>query len=245
MMTMNRAIASSLMLCVASLSFTGCQTMDRNRRATGAVIGTTVGGAAGALIDRDNPWRGALIGMAAGAAVGTGVGHVLQRQKEAFDRIEDLEVQRETVILQQPPAYYDAGPDTPSEEPRIYSERSEALMVRISSDVLFEKGSSALSAHGVNKVREIGDVLREYPESDVYIRGYTSSEGDDRVNYELSQRRAEVVRNELVAAGIAPSRLFPQGMGSSNPVATNETEAGRVQNRRVELHVVPRNQGTT
>lgn len=245
MLATHRSIATSLIVCVAAMSFTGCQTMNENRRTSGAVIGTTVGGAAGALIDRDNPWRGALIGMAAGAALGTGVGHVLQKQKEAFDRIEDLEVQRETVILQQPPAYYDAGPDSPREEPRAYSERTEALMVRISSDVLFEKGSSALSAHGVSKVREIAGVLREYPESDVYIRGYTSSEGDDRVNFELSHRRAEVVRSELVAAGISPSRLFPQGMGSSNPVASNETESGRVQNRRVELHVVPRGQGTT
>lgn len=244
MLAMPRSIATTLMVCVAALSFTGCETMDRNRRATGAVVGTAVGGAAGALIDSDNPWRGALIGMAAGAAVGTGVGHVLQRQKEAFDRIEELEVQQQQVILQQPPAYYDEGPDTPEEEPRIYSERAEALMVRISSEVLFEKGSSALSAHGVGKVREIADVLKEYPESDVYIRGYTSSEGDDKVNFELSHRRAEVVRNELVAAGISPSRLFPQGMGSSNPIASNETEAGRVRNRRVELHVVPRGQGT-
>jgi outer membrane protein OmpA-like peptidoglycan-associated protein len=115
-------------------------------------------------------------------------------------------------------------------------------MVRVSNDVIFEKGSSALSAHGVGKVREIAAVLREYPESDVYIRGYTSSEGDDKVNFDLSHRRAEVVRNELVAAGISPSRLFPQGMGSSNPVASNDTESGRVQNRRVELHVVPRGQ---
>ena len=106
--------------------------------------------------------------------------------------------------------------------------------------MLFDKGSSALTARGVTRVREIAQVLRDYPDSDVYIRGYSSSEGDDKVNYELSQRRAEVVRNASIAAGIDPVRLFAQGMGSSNPLADNNTESGRIQNRRVELIVVPR-----
>lgn len=240
MPAMTRSIATALMVSIAAVGLTGCETMNRNRTATGAVIGGAVGTAAGALIDEDNPWRGALIGLAAGTALGGGVGYVLEKQKEAFERIEDLEVRQEQVILQQPPVYTESAPGEYTSPPQSYSERTDALMVRVSSDVLFEQGSSALSPHGVTKVREIAGVLKEYPESDVYIRGYTSSEGDDRVNFELSQRRAQVVANELVAAGVSPSRLFPHGMGSSNPVAPNDTESGRVQNRRVELHVVPR-----
>lgn len=176
------------------------------------------------------------IGAAAGAALGTGVGHVLQKQKEAFDRIEGLETREQTVILQQPPTSYAAGEPVP---PRA-STQAAALNVRISGDVLFDQGSSALSPRGVSKIAEVAQVLRQHPDSDVYVRGYTSSEGDDRTNFELSQRRAEVVRNELTAQGVNPVGIFAQGMGSSNPIASNDTVAGRVQNRRVELIIVPR-----
>jgi outer membrane protein OmpA-like peptidoglycan-associated protein len=243
-----RTIAGSLALCVAAVGFTGCRTMNEHRTATGAVAGTVVGGTAGALIDRNNPWRGALIGMAAGAAVGGGIGYVLQQQKEAFDRIADLEARPERVVVQQyPQAQYD-DPGHPNYGQPDYSQpprevQTDALRVTISSEVLFTVGSSALSPHGVNKVREIAAVLNEYPDSDVYIRGYTSSEGDDRANFELSQRRAQVVKNELIASGVNPSRLWAEGLGSSNPVASNATEAGRMQNRRVELFVIPRSAG--
>lgn len=240
MIGISRTIAGSLALCVATAGLSGCQTMNENRTATGAVAGTVVGGAAGVLIDRDNPWRGALIGMATGAALGGGIGYVLQQQKEAFDRIADLEARPERIIVQQAPAYNEPAQNNAGSQ---YSDPEEnlvdALRVTISSDVLFPVGSSALSAHGAAKVREVATVLQQYPDSTVYIRGYTSSEGDDKANFELSQRRAQVVRNELIAAGISPSRLWAEGMGSSDPVAGNDTEAGRMQNRRVELHVVP------
>jgi len=218
------------------ISGMGCQTMSEHRTATGAVAGTALGAGAGALIDKGNPYRGALIGAAAGALLGTGVGHVLQKQKQAFDRIEGLETRQQAVVLQQPPQYGDEGQ---TRLPR-QSAQIEALLVRVPSEVLFERGSSALSAQGVQKVRDVAQVLRDYPDSDVYIRGFTSSEGEDKTNFELSQRRAEVVRNELAAAGVSSSRLYAQGMGSSNPVASNDTEAGRALNRRVELFVVPR-----
>jgi outer membrane protein OmpA-like peptidoglycan-associated protein len=246
MLIINRSIAGSLVLCVAAVGFTGCRTMDEHRTATGAVAGTVVGTTAGALIDRNNPWRGALIGAAAGAAVGGGIGYVLQQQKDAFDRISDLEARPQRVVVQQyPQSYYaepgvSGQPEYTSPPPQPQEVQVDALLVTISSEVLFPVGSSALSAHGTTKVREVAAVLNQYPDSDVYIRGYTSSEGDDRANFELSQRRAQVVRNELIAAGVAPNRLWAEGMGSSNPVASNATEAGRVQNRRVELHVVPR-----
>lgn len=219
--------------CVAS---SGCQTTNEHRTATGAVAGTAIGAGAGALIDKDNRYRGALIGAAAGALVGTGVGHVLQRQKEAFDRIEYLETQSQAVILQQPPSHADDGQ---TRLPRK-SGQIEALLVRVPSEVLFERGSSALTSQGSAKIKEVAAVLREYPDSDIYVRGYSSSEGDDRANFELSQRRAEVVRNELAAAGVSTSRLYAQGMGASNPVGDNNTEAGRALNRRVEMFVVPR-----
>jgi outer membrane protein OmpA-like peptidoglycan-associated protein len=206
--------------------------MNEHRTATGAVAGGLIGGGAGALIDDDNPWRGALIGTAAGSLIGAGVGHVLQKQKEAFDRIEGLEAQQQKVVLQQPQV---SGSTEPPKQVQ-----SEALVVRIPAEVLFAQGSSALTSAGTMKIHDMANILREYPDSDVYVHGYTSSEGDDKMNFDLSQRRAEVVKGALVTDGIAPARLYAMGMGSSNPIADNSTEFGRTQNRRVELYVVPR-----
>ena len=236
MRTLRQSLILVLSFGLVAVSFTGCQTMDEHRTTSGALVGAAIGGGAGALIDKDNPYRGALIGAAAGTAVGAGVGHVLQRQKEAFERIESLEVKQETVILQQPPQ---VGDDGQTRQPRP-STQTEAIMVRVPSEILFDKSSAVLSPHGATKVRELAQVLKDYPDSDVYIRGYTSSEGDLQFNNQLSQQRADSVKFELVAAGVNGSRLYSQGMGPTNPVASNDTEGGRAQNRRVDMHVVPR-----
>lgn len=235
-MNWSTRLSTYALIVAIAVSTVSCQTANNNRRATGAVVGTAVGAGAGAVIDKDNPFRGALIGAAAGALLGTGVGHVLQKQKEAFDRIEELETRQQAIVIQQPPQN---GEDGQSQRPS-QGEQVEALLITVPSEVLFERGSSALSAPGIQKVKDVAKVLTDYPDSDIYVRGYTSSEGDDKTNFELSQRRAEVVKNELSAAGVSISRLYAQGMGSSNPVATNDTEVGRALNRRVELIVVPR-----
>lgn len=218
----------ALVAMLAGGGLTGCQWMDEHRTATGATAGAVVGGVAGRAIGGDT--KGALIGAAAGAAIGGGVGYVLQRQKDAFDRIDDVEAQQTTINL--PPQ---AGAP---------AQQAQALQVTVGSDVLFEQGSSALSARGVQKLREVAQVLNQDPNSKIVVMGYTSSEGADQMNLELSQRRANVVMNQLIAYGVAPARLQAVGMGESDPVATNDTEAGRVQNRRVEIIVVPQ-EGST
>ncbi len=234
-MSHSRWLTYLTLIVSVAMTLAGCQTANEHRTATGATAGAVIGAAAGAMIDSDNPTRGALIGAAAGGAVGAGVGHVLQRQKEQFDRIEDLETEQQTVILQQTPL--PAGPSGTQPEP--INVEMPALMVRVQSEVLFAVGSSTLSAPGRAKLKDVAAILTEYPVSDVYVRGYTSSEGSDQSNFELSLRRAQVVGNELVANGVNASRVNAHGMGSSDPIADNGTEAGRVQNRRVEIYIVP------
>lgn len=82
------------------------------------------------------------------------------------------------------------------------------------------------------------DVLNQEPDIDVSVQGYTDSIGTEAYNQKLSQRRADSVKQYLVAGGISAARLTAIGYGESNPVATNETEDGRAQNRRVELRVL-------
>ena len=224
-----RSIVCWGVIAIMVVSSVGCQTMGEHRTATGAATGGAVGAGAGALIDKDHPERGALIGAAVGALLGAGVGHMLQKQKQAFERIESVEAQQETVILQQ----------AAEEGEQPVEEQMPALRVTIQNEVLFPVGSSALSEAGTAKIAEVALVLKEYPDSDAFIRGYTSSEGNDKDNFDLSLRRAVVVKNELIANGVAEERLDARGMGSSTPIGDNATEAGRVQNRRVEIHIVP------
>lgn len=237
MMTQRTQRWVSAGLLVAMTGLAGCETMNNNRTATGAGIGAVGGAIAGALIDEDNRWRGGAIGAAAGAAVGGGIGYVLQKQKESFDRIQELEARQQTVYIQQP-APPPPAPNAPPPPPPPPIQR-EALNLTIQSDVLFDQGSSALSAGGARKISEVATVLRDYPDSKIVVRGFTSSEGADAANVDLSQRRATAVANELVANRIASQRVEPQGMGESLPVADNNTELGRQKNRRVEILVIP------
>lgn len=228
MSRIQRALSAVLVLGVAAFPL-GCQTAGQHPTRTGAASGAVLGAGAGALLDDDKPLRGALIGAAAGGLVGAGVGHMIKRQREAYNRIEQLEVQEEVVVI---PAENQGGGEPVQEE-------RPALMLRLQSDVLFPAGSSTLSVAGSNKLAEIAQVMKEYPDSDALVRGYTSSEGGDQLNFELSQRRAQVVANELVANGVAASRLTAQGMGSAHPIGDNSTQEGRALNRRVDIHVVP------
>jgi outer membrane protein OmpA-like peptidoglycan-associated protein len=239
---MMRAVSLGL-IGLLGVGLTGCRTMDEHRTVTGAVAGTVVGAAAGALIAEDSA-KGALIGAAAGAAIGGGVGYLLQRQKDKFDKIEGVEATEQTVLVPQQQTGAEAGgaeawEDGAEVQPVEYVE-TQGLTLNLQEQVLFAVNSSALTSAGTTKVAEIAAVLREFPDSDVFILGYTSSDGGDAYNVELSQRRADAVRNTLIANQVAANRLTALGMGASNPIASNDTAEGRSANRRVEIIVVPR-----
>jgi outer membrane protein OmpA-like peptidoglycan-associated protein len=102
-------------------------------------------------------------------------------------------------------------------------------------DVLFAVNQAALTPGAMNNLSTLVTFLKEHPERHVTIEGYTDSTGSEAYNLELSQRRAEAVRNFLVQNGVEASRITATGYGEASPVAPNGTEAGRLQNRRVEV----------
>jgi len=102
-------------------------------------------------------------------------------------------------------------------------------------DVLFGVNQATLTPGAMNSLSTLVTFLKEHPERHVIIEGYTDSTGSESYNLELSQRRAEAVRNLLVQNGIEASRITATGYGEGSPVAPNTTEAGRLQNRRVEV----------
>jgi outer membrane protein OmpA-like peptidoglycan-associated protein len=83
-------------------------------------------------------------------------------------------------------------------------------------------------------------ILRDYPTAKIKLTGYTDNIGDVQRNLDLSVRRAERLKGLLVAAGVAQSRITTEGLGMADPVAPNDTDAGRAQNRRIELTIVSR-----
>jgi outer membrane protein OmpA-like peptidoglycan-associated protein len=83
-------------------------------------------------------------------------------------------------------------------------------------------------------------ILRDYPTAKIKLTGYTDNVGDVQRNLDLSERRAATLKRLLVAGGVAGSRIETEGLGMTDPVAPNDTEAGRAQNRRIELTIVSR-----
>jgi OOP family OmpA-OmpF porin len=104
--------------------------------------------------------------------------------------------------------------------------------------VNFDFDRSTIRRDAADILEEAARILREDPDIAVSVDGHTDAQGTDAYNDRLSERRAQAVVDHLVGLGISSSRLQPQGFGESRPVATNTTEEGRAENRRVELNVI-------
>lgn len=187
----------------------GCESLPGTRTQQGAVLGGIAGGATGAAVGGNA--AGAVIGTAAGAVAGGLIGRYLDQQGRELDAIPDATV-------------------TPQED---------RLLVSFPGDVFFESGSATLTSAAAERIDAVAQTLLRYPESRVVVRGHTDSTGTAARNQELSDARAEAVRDALVAQGVSEARIDAVGLASQFPVASNATDAGRQQNRRVELEIVP------
>ena len=217
-MQTRRRCATYLSIGVLALTLnTGCETMKEHKVDSGAGIGALAGAAAGAAIGgHENRAAGVLIGAAAGAAIGGGIGYYLDRKAQQYDEVENVDVYK------------------------VDNADDSHLRLRLSNSILFNQGSAALTAQGTAKVSEVADIMRQDADSHTIVKAYASEEGTEEANLALSKRRADAVRDILIANRVAPSRITSLGMGESNPVAPNDTETGRVQSRRVEIEVYPR-----
>ena len=117
----------------------------------------------------------------------------------------------------------------------MQAEQTDRGMVLTLGDVLFDLNRAELKPAGETTVGRLADFMAEYENRRVRVEGYTDSTGAESYNQQLSERRAEAVREALMDRGINRARIEVQGFGEQYPVATNETSAGRQQNRRVEI----------
>jgi|SRR5436190_4667437 len=212
---MKKYISTFLMVMLAAVPVFA-QTVDDHAKAKkGAVIGGVAGAIAGAVIDNNrghnSAKRGAVIGGVAGAAAGAIIGNMMDKQERELRQIQGVNVTR----------------TSPNE-----------LDVRVQNEVLFDFNSSALRSASQDALRQMADVFQKYPNTTLSVQGYTDSIGTAAYNNRLSQRRAGSVSNYLESIGVSGARIKTVGYGESNPRATNDTAAGRQQNRRVEIHVI-------
>jgi len=120
---------------------------------------------------------------------------------------------------------------------RLRTERTERGLLA-TLDLAFDPGSASIESGKMPLLTRLARLLREHPERSVLIEGHTDNTGTPTENLHLSLKRAEAVQEILIEQGIEPRRLILRGYGARRPVASNETEAGRQRNRRVEVVVL-------
>lgn len=120
----------------------------------------------------------------------------------------------------------------------LKAQQTERGVVLTMGDVLFAFGKSELLTGAIRNVEKVADFLEKNPTRNILIEGYTDSIGSDDFNLTLSQKRADAVKEQLVANGIIPGRITTKGYGKQFPVASNDSAGGRQLNRRVEVLIL-------
>ena len=204
------------LFALASLLLAGCTDMNQSQKTTaeGAGIGAAAGAVIGALAGGG---KGAAIGAGAGAATGALGGYLWN---------EHLEKQKQQ--MQQA---------TAGTNVQVTQTADNRLKINVPSDAGFATDSARLNPRLHPALDQLATTLAQNPTETVQIFGYTDSTGGDTVNYPLSQDRAQSVQSYLVSRGVQGQRITVQGLGSQNPVGSNDTAEGRALNRRVEIFV--------
>jgi outer membrane protein OmpA-like peptidoglycan-associated protein len=184
----------------------------------GAAIGAAGGAAVGALVTKKH-LKGALIGAVGGGLAGGAVGAYMDSQKKDLDK--NLKQERESGAI------------------KVLKLDNDAVKIVMTGQTAFETDSAQIKPGFQSTMDKLADVVIRYNKTALTITGHTDSRGSAQHNMDLSQRRAQAVYDYFVSKDVNPARLVAQGKGPSEPVASNDTDAGRRQNRRVEILVEP------
>lgn len=210
-------------LCAATLALSlivssGCNSMTNMGKDSliGGGAGAVAGAGLGALIGGG---KGAAIGAAIGAGVGAGAGALIGRK---------MDKQQQQLAAQLPDAKVQETTD---------QNGLQAIKVTFPGGILFQTGKYALNPQAQQDLSQFANSLRQNPLTDVQILGFTDNTGSFSVNQRLSGERADAVLSYLVNSGVSPTRLSAKGIPMADYVASNDTEAGRAQNRRVEIYI--------
>lgn len=200
-----------------SLLLTSCEAVkNSNNQQKGTVIGTAAGAVLGGILGNNigkggNAPLGAVLGGVVGGVAGNVIGNKMDKQaKEIKETLPGAEVERV----------------------------GEGIKITLKENMVnFAFDSSNLSESSKMNLDKLATVLANNPDTNINIYGFTDSKGADAYNLSLSDRRAAAVKSYLSGKGVAGSRMNTMGMGEADPIASNDTDAGRAQNRRVEFAI--------
>lgn len=200
-----------------SLLLTSCESVQNaNNTQKGAAIGTAAGAVIGGILGNNigkggNAPLGAVLGGVVGGVAGGVIGDKMDKQaKEIKETLPGAEVERV----------------------------GEGIKVTLNENTVnFDFNSANLTTLAKSNLDKLVTVLKNNPDTNINIYGHTDSIGSDAVNLRISAQRAAAVKNYFVANGISASRMFTEGLGKSSPIASNDTDAGRAKNRRVEFAI--------
>lgn len=192
-----------------SVFLTGC---GASNAVKGGVIGGVAGGVVGGVVGDQlgNTTLGVIIGAAVGGTAGVLIGNHMDKQAEEIENeVDGVDVERV----------------------------GEGIALKFDSGILFGFDSAVLQPKAKENIYKLADILKKYPDSNILIAGHTDSDGADKYNQDLSERRAKAVSDYTMMQGVSSSRLSIVGLGENEPIATNSTDSGKQLNRRVEIAI--------
>ena len=211
-------LATALTAGCAIDPYTGEEKVSNTAWGTG--IGLGAGAATGAAIGAlagggKGAAMGAAIGAGVGAAGGAGIGYYMDTQEKKLRlRLESTGVRVQRT--------------------------GDNLQLFMPGNITFATDSEMLNSNFAPILDSIAIIFKEFKDTSIDVGGFTDSTGSEQYNQELSERRAASVANYLVRSGVGNNRIHSRGLGERYPVASNNTAAGREQNRRVEINIRPR-----
>lgn len=198
----------AVVVCTLVLATMGC-TVPGKRTAIGAGTGAAFGAGVGAIIGHQSgeKGKGAAVGAVVGSLLGGGIGNYLDKQAKELEQIAETKRNEDSIIT------------------------------TLKNNILFDTGKANLKPEALESINQIADIIKKYPEDKIIVIGHTDNVGSDVLNQRLSEHRAQAVRLAMIGRGVPSGSIEQVGMGESNPIDSNDTEAGRARNRRVELQI--------
>jgi outer membrane protein OmpA-like peptidoglycan-associated protein len=211
--------ALSLSACTTINAFTGDEQLSNTAGGAmvGAGTGAVVGAAAGAITGGD-PRVGALLGAGVGALTGAAVGHYMDQQEA------ELRAQLQSTGVS-------------------VTRAGNQIILNMPSNITFAIDQAAVQPGFNETLVSVGLVLKKFDKTILDVYGYTDNTGTVPHNLDLSQRRAVAVATIISSQGVDQRRIYVSGKGEDDPIASNATESGRSQNRRVEIRISPLTKG--